>query len=127
MERPLKLDDEVRLAEERIACRRMELVGLADDLGERTRDAVASPVVLGTALAIGFVLGMRRPQRSGGATRRARFSDLLMAAIWPLVRVGSGAAIETLWNRVVRSRRTESLPLNPGATKRFLPPNGTPL
>ena len=77
MERPLKLDDEVRLAEERIACRRMELVGLADDLGERTRDAVASPVVLGTAVAIGFVLGrMRRPRRSGGAARRARLSDL---------------------------------------------------
>jgi hypothetical protein len=139
MESLLKLDDEVRHVEERIARRRMELAGLKGDLGERTRDAVASPTVLGTAVVVGFVLGkaMRRPRREPVAQPGNGLSDLAMAAVWPLVRMSSGVAIETLWNRVFRQRATEtrpaprgapeSLPLNPGATERLLPPQRSPL
>jgi hypothetical protein len=139
MERLLKLDDEVRHAEERIARRRVELAGLKGDLGECTRDAVASPAVLGTAVAVGFVLGkaMRRARREPVPQRGNGLSDLAMAAVWPLVRMSSGVAIETLWNRVFRPRDTqtrpdpggppESLPLNPGATERLLAPHRSPL
>lgn len=139
MESPLKLDDEVRRAEERIARRRMELAGLASDLDERTRDAVASPAVLGTAVALGFVLGkaLRRAPRKPVARRGNGLVDLAVAAVWPLVRMGSGAAVETLWNRVFAPRGTpsrppsggepESLPLNPGATERLLRPHRLPL
>ena len=43
MERTLKLDDEIRLVEERIAGGRTRLGRTADQLGDTARDAVASP------------------------------------------------------------------------------------
>lgn len=108
MERTLKLDDEIRLVEERIAGGRTRLGRTADQLGDTARDAVASPGVMLAAVAVGFVLGSltRRP-RATAAAAGTGLGGLLMAALLPLARMAYATAVETFWNQTVRSRRRD--------------------
>jgi hypothetical protein len=100
MERTLKLDDEIRLVEERIAGGRTRLGRTADQLGDTARDAVASPGVMLAAVAMGFVLGSltRRP-RATAAAAGTGLGGLLMAALLPLARMAYATAVETFWNQ----------------------------
>lgn len=105
MESTLKLDDEIRL-EERIARGRTRLVETAGQVGETARDAVASPGVLLTAVAVGFVLGnlTRRRRATTAAAAGTSLGGLLMGALLPLGRMAYATAVETFWNQALRRR-----------------------
>jgi hypothetical protein len=115
MESAMKLDDEIRLLEKRITEARHRLGQTTTDLGDSARHAIASPQVLGIAVAVGFVLGKLtdRPRRSAAAARGAGLGAVLMAVILPLVRMAYASALESFWNQLLRSRRSAE----PGAVR----------
>jgi hypothetical protein len=58
-----KYDDEIRAVEERLVRERAALADRAERLGQRARDAAASPTGLIVAAALGFLLGeLSRPR-----------------------------------------------------------------
>ena len=108
----MKLDDEIRLAEERIVRKRMGLGQTADQLGTSAREAVASPGVLLGAVAAGFVFGKftQRPRtRVAAATRRVGWGGLFSAALVPLLRIGYATAIQRLWHRALEARACQGV------------------
>ena len=100
----MKLDDEIRLAEERIVRKRDDLRQTRDQLGNSAREAVASPGVLLAALAAGFVLGKltQRPRtRVAATTHRVGWGGFLTAALVPLLRIGYATAVRRLLHRAL--------------------------
>ena len=90
----LKLDDEIVGIEQRIAGRKQRLSRVGRETGKRSLDAIASPVTLAGALALGFAvgggLGRKRekpPQRrADDRTKKAALGGvaglLMSGAMW---------------------------------------------
>lgn len=113
------LDNDISIVENRIARERHGLSALADDAAAHARETVASPPVLVTALAVGFVLAdVLRAPRAGSVGRKAGLVGLLTGAVWSLVkmRYGSPIAIAQLfWTQATRSRTNTARPAPPPA------------